>query len=71
MVHTPDWWTKEDAALFDAAPELLEACEAVVKSAVDANGCNWCHYAGAQWEHADWCPIPSAIAAIEKAEGDR
>ena len=67
MTHTPDWWTGEDAALFKAADELLEACKAVIKSAVDEDGCTWCDRAS-QWGHEDWCPIPSAIAAIAKTE---
>ena len=61
--------TEGNATLIAAAPELLEACKAVVANLVDENGCNWCDCA--VWVgngHADWCPIPSAIAAISKAE---
>ena len=56
-----------DDPVYDAAPELLEACKAVVKSAFDENGCIWCDRAS-QCGHEDWCPIPSAIAAIAKTE---
>ena len=56
--------------LHRAAPELLEACKAVVKSAVDEDGCTWCDRAS-QWGHEEWCPIPLAIAAIAKVEGEQ
>ena len=83
MTHTPDctcYYGVTDETppvtigiiycpMHKAAPELLEACKAVVANLVDENGCNWCDCA--VWVgngHADWCPIPSAIAAIARAE---
>ena len=46
MTFTPDWWTKEDAALFDAAPGLLEACKLIrefVPAAQKACSCERCN----------------------------
>ena len=56
-----------NAQLAAAAPELLEACKAIVNDAVDENGCTWCDRAS-HCEHENWCPIPLAIAAIAKVE---
>ena len=57
----------DNAALIAAAPELLEACKAVVANLVDDDGCTWCDRAS-QWGHHDFCPIPAAEAAIAQAE---
>ena len=73
MNWRPEWgaptamFAPIDDPVYDAAPELLEACRAVVKFAIDEVGCRWCHRA-IDWGHEDGCPIPLAIAAIEKAE---
>ena len=57
----------EDAALIAAVKELLAACKAIVKDALDDDGCRWCDRSK-NWPHEDWCPIPSTIDAIDEAE---
>lgn len=75
MTHTPDWWTKEDAALFEAAPEMLEICKSghnrftsashtlrmIAASFGENSGfSNWLHYKANQMD-----------AVIAKTEGEQ
>ena len=57
-----------NAALMAAAPELLEACKAVVAVSIDEIRCTWCNRASNWGGHENWCPIPQVIAAIAKVE---
>lgn len=54
------------ARLFAASPDLLAACRAVVEYAERTANCFICTGADG---HEENCPVPSAQAAIAKAEG--
>ena len=56
--------TDGNARLIAAAPDLLTALEAYVK---DNDG--YCYRCERENDHASFCPIPQARAAIAKARG--
>ncbi len=73
VVARVDYGNKDgNSALIAAAPELLAVCiDALRATSVETGGHDECQYCSEErgHDHAPWCWVPGALAAVGKAEG--